>query len=227
MVCGSQYNQRYYCKRRTQMIKTNPYKLNWVVIAILIIYWSVCAALYPLLPDQVPAHWNLHFEIDRYSDRAIAALGTPLLPLGIYLLLTLLPRLDPCKENYEKFATSFEIIKLTIVFIPLLIALAYPIKFDLVIKIMLSLLFIILGNHMGKIRYNHFVGIRTPWTLSDEQVWNKTHRFAGKAMVIGSIVSISSVFAPPIIDFIILLSGLLVPLLLSSLYSYQLYKRNK
>lgn len=212
-------------------MKNNGTKLNWMIVVVLLLFWGICASFYPSLPEQVPTHWNFKGEVDGYSHKAVAAFILPLLPLAIYLLMTFLPKIDPKRENYQKFGTSYEIIKMSVVIlmagtslISILAGKGYNINVTLIMRIAMPMLFIVLGNFMGKIRFNYFTGIRVPWTLASETVWNKTHRFAGKAMVIGGLIALLGVFAPPIIGMIILFSGIFVPMIISIIYSYFAYK---
>lgn len=209
-----------------------PVKFSWVTIVILISYWLFCASFYPSLPEQVPTHWNIRGEVDDYSHKAIAALVMPLLPLGIYILMTITPKIDPKKQNYHKFSSAYEKIMMAIVvimmgitFITLVNALGYNVNVSLFVRVTIPLFFIFMGNYLGKVRFNYFMGIRVPWTLANEEVWNKTHRLGGKLMVVGGLISLLSVFTPPTAGFIIMMAGIFLPLITSVIYSYFLYSK--
>lgn len=213
------------------MLKTHTSKPSWLVLFVLIVFWAGCASLYQILPDQVPSHWNVHGEIDGYSPKAVSAFVLPLIPLVIYLLLTFLPNIDPRRENYHKFASSYKVITLAITGFmvvvnaaTLLPALGYNIHVDVIMQSLLPLLMIILGNYMGKIRPNYFVGIRTPWTLDDDENWHRTHRFAGKAMVLGGLFAFTGLLFSATTSFVIVMSGIFIPLVAATGYSYWLYK---
>lgn len=205
--------------------------LNKFTLALLVVYWLICASFYPSLPDQVPTHWNLQGQVDGYSHKVVAAFIMPALPLFIYVFMTIIPKLDPKRENYQKFAATYEKIRLSIValmgiftLLPLLSALGYDIDVSLLVKIILPFLFIIIGNYMGKIRFNYFTGIRVPWTLASEEVWNKTHRLGGKLMVAGGFIGLLSAFAPPTYGFVILMAAIFAPLVIAIGYSYLLFR---
>lgn len=207
-------------------------KFNWIVVLMLVGFWGICASFYPSLPDQVPTHWNIQGEVDGYSHKSVTSLIMPLLPLAIYVLMTITPKIDPKRQNYTKFGPSYDRIKNLIVIImvgvtllPLLAALGYNIKVDLLIRIFIPVLFIAIGNYMGKIKHNYFIGIKIPWTLASEEVWNKTHRLGGKLMVAGGIFALAGVFAPPTVGFIMVMVGIFVPLILSMVYSYLEYRK--
>ncbi|MCL4514372.1 MAG: SdpI family protein [Firmicutes bacterium] len=160
----------------------------------------VALALYPTLPDRIPIHWNIRGEIDGWSSRS----GVFIMPagiIGLYLLFLVLPLIDPRRENYPKFQSTYRILRWTFVIfmtalggITLAAARGVPINISFVVPVMVSVLFIIFGNLMGRIRYNWFVGIRTPWALSSEDVWRLTHRVAGRAWVIGGLISLVGAF---------------------------------
>lgn len=211
---------------------SNGIKLNRRTLFLLLAFWLGCALLYPKLPAQVPIHWNIHGEVDGYAHKAVAAFILPLLPLFIYVLMTVTAKIDPQQKNYEKFTNSYYKIRMALVLLMVgivllteLAALGYPINIDLVIRILMPILFIFLGYQMGKIRHNYFIGIRTPWTLANEQVWVKTHRFGSKLMVAGGIFALAGIFFSPPIGFAILMAGILLPALIATIYSYLLYSR--
>lgn len=214
------------------MESNNKIKLNWITVGILLLFWAGCASLYPSLPDQLPSHWNIQGEVDNYSHKSIVALVMPLLPLGIYIFMTIVPKIDPKRENYVKFSSSYEKIRLATVavmvlvtLLPILVALGYNIDISLLMRIVIPILIIILGNYMGKVRHNYMVGIRLPWTLANEEVWNKTHRFGGKLMVIGGLFSLLGIFTSPSISFILVMSGIFIPLVASTIFSFLAYRK--
>jgi uncharacterized membrane protein len=153
--------------------------------------WSVAAAAWRFAPDRLPVHWNLAGEVDRYGGKVEGLLLLPLLVTALYPLLLLLPRIDPGRANYATFADVYTLIRLSITamlaFVYACILLAsfgYHVDMGLLIPLAVGILFCILGNVMGKIRPNWFVGVRTPWTLSSRDSWNKTHRLAGRLFVV-------------------------------------------
>lgn len=182
-----------------------PYKTNksHEAIIILLLIASAVASyfFYQRFPEQVATHWNYEGEVDGYSSRAFAAFFFPCLAIGIYLLMTFLPLVDPRKERYADFSKAYNVLRLslTILMIALygiisLNGLGYKVPVGLIMPIGIGLLFIIIGNFLPKVKRNWFVGIRTPWTLSSEDVWNKTHRVSGKLFVIGGILMMLMVF---------------------------------
>lgn len=175
----------------------NILKKDWAIIIIILLGFAVGAYFYRLLPERVPIHWNAKGQIDGYGNRFWGAFGLPLVNLGMYLLFLALPYIDPKKKNYDKFKSTYQYFKyiFTIFFfgfyiVTLLIAMNSINNKPLLIQIMISLIFILIGNVMGRLKNNYFMGIRTPWTLANDEVWKKTHRMAGPLWVIGGIFNI-------------------------------------
>lgn len=214
-------------------VTKETFKKDLPIILLILLMFISGIIVYPFLPEKVPAHWNIKGEIDRYESKLWGAFGIPLLVLGIYLGLLYLPYIDPKRENYPKFEGVYKIIRYTFViifsliyFTILYIALGGP--ENLVPKIVpavLGILFIVLGNYMPRIKYNWFVGVRTPWTLFNEEVWRKTHRFSGFLFVIAGIFMLISSFLPPYINFFLGIGGVLIATILSVLYSFLIYKK--
>lgn len=133
--------------------------------------------VYPSLPQQLLIHWNIHGAFDGYANKSIpAALLFPLITLGIYLLMMLLPYIDPKCDNYAQFATAVHFIRLAFtrffLFLFVIVTMSSLGYFLLIGKLKpgaVALPVIIIDNFMGKIRYNYFIGIRLPWTLGRSQ----------------------------------------------------------
>ena len=172
-----------------------------LAIGLIIILGSLIASviLYPTLPEEVPIHWNINGEVDNYGSKALAAFLMPAMMLGLLGLFALLPKLDPARFEVLNFKRTFGFITVLVVGLLGYIH-GYMLwgAFNLEIsssKWLLGgvLLFIAaLGNVLGKTRRNFWIGIRTPWTIADERVWNETHRFGGRAFVGAGIFGVLS-----------------------------------
>ncbi|MEG6615426.1 SdpI family protein [Peptococcaceae bacterium 1198_IL3148] len=210
-------------------------KISWITIILLLTFWGICASFYPSMPEQVPTHWNIKGEIDGYSHKAVATLIMPLLPLGIYLLMIIIPKIDPKKESYRKFSASYEkiclatvLIMVGVVTMSLMAGLGYKVNISLIMRILLPIFFIYLGNYMAKIKHNYTLGFKTPWTLASEVVWKKTHRLGSKLMVAGGLVALLGLLASPTVGFVIMMAGILVPTIITTIYSYVIFaQQNK
>jgi uncharacterized membrane protein len=168
---------------------------RWLGLLLTAAAAAVSIWAYPRLPDTVPTHWNLRGEPDGYGSRLVAALVLPAVLLGLTGLFQILPRIDPRGANYARFHdTYWRLINgvlgfLLVLHVTLLaIALGAPVDITRVITVGGGLLFVLVGNYLGRVESNWFLGIRTPWTLSSEAVWRKTHRTAAWLFVTGGIV---------------------------------------
>ena len=205
-------------------------KKEWLPILFIIADIIVAIVLYPSLPDRIPTHWGINGQINGWGQKNVAIFGILSLIIGMYALLSVIPTFDPKKHNYEKFGKFYGIIKtgLTIFFsiifgLSLAAAMKIDIQMDKTMTILLGILWIFMGNYMFSIKQNWFVGIRTPWTIEDEEVWNRTHRLAGKLWVGGGVLILISSFVYPPAGFAIIMITGLIPVV----YSYVIYKKKQ
>ncbi|MDH4262422.1 MAG: SdpI family protein [Spirochaetia bacterium] len=206
-------------------------KQNKFIIMLSIVSAAATAMIYASLPEQIPLHWGINGQIDRYGPRAAIFL-TAVLPLAMYGLFLMIPKIDPRKDSYEKHAGAYSAIVMPIIlfmiglhWITIGFSLGYNIDIVFVVKLAAGLLFMILGNYLPVIRHNYTLGIRTPWTLSDEKVWTKTHRAGGYIFVISGLIwAAFSFFNQPWV-FYFLIGEILVSVLGVFVYSYMLFRR--
>lgn len=158
---------------------------------------------YKRLPDQLPMHFDVHGNVDRFGKK-VNALGS-LACLGLFLPLALgaVRHIDPRKSNYERFLNAFGMIRLILAVVldlmlvaVVLYGLGYKINITNYARVGIGLVFIITGNYMPQVKDNFFVGIRTPWTLSNSEVWRRTHRLGGRIWVVTGLVLVLSAFLP-------------------------------
>lgn len=179
---------------------------KWIPLLIVAAAVIASAVVYPRLPERIPTHWELSAHPsgtvptpNGWSSRLWGAWALPVFLLGMWALVIILPKIDPRGSNYAKFGGTFEGIIVSIMLfmlgmhiIILGAALGYPVAMDRVFPVGLGVLFIVIGNLLPRARPNWFVGIRTPWTLSSDRVWEKTHRFGGHVFVVAGILMILS-----------------------------------
>ncbi|KJS23295.1 MAG: integral membrane protein [Clostridiaceae bacterium BRH_c20a] len=209
------------------------FKKEWPYLLFLVIPLVAAFLVYPYMPDMVPTHWNTQGEVDRYSSREFGTFFLPLLNIVLYVLFIVLPHLDPKRANYEKFLGSYRLIRYTthiffvfVFAITVFASLGYSVDIGLWVSLGVSLLFIVMGNIMGRVRHNYFVGFRYPWTLANEEVWRKTHQIGSKAMVLGGIIALIGVLLTENnARFIVLMSGIFIPTIFTTIYSYLVYKK--
>jgi len=207
---------------------SRKYYLIGIVLTALVAIATV--AVYPRLPDFVPSHWNLHNQPNGYSHKYMLFVFGPGFMVGIMLLMRALPWLSPKNFEVDSFRSSYLQIMLMLVcmfayFQGLLIwgALGHSMDVGRAIIGGACLLFALLGNLMGKIRRNFYIGIRTPWAIANERVWNATHRFAAKTLVIGGLIGV--LLTAIGVDGWPLLALLLAAALIPAIYSLVFYKQ--
>lgn len=202
------------------------------VVALLAAGFSLWA--YPRLPATVPTHWNFRGDPDGYSSRLLAAILLPVILFVMTLVVQVLPKIDPKARNYPKFRGTYWLLMngILVLFgvlhvIVLANGLGAPVPVGRVIPAALGLLLLLLGNYLGRVEPNWFLGIRTPWTLTSDTVWRKTHRTAGWLFVLGGVFLIvmgvvRGGIAVPIFIVTVVLVGL-VPVV----QSYVLWRREQ
>src|SRR5579875_2396400 len=206
---------------------------NRVIIAIIVVQIIIALVSYPFLPALVPMHWNISGQIDSYAPRWVSMLLFPGMSIGIYLLMRVLLWLGPNISSSGQRA-NLRVVNLIIIAVLLFmllvqivttaIALGFPIDMAFVMNLALSLLLIFLGNYMGKQRRNFRVGIRTPWTILNETVWERTHRLGGWLFVLAGLIGLVTTFIPPL-RFWGVMSALFAVIVILVVYSYIEYER--
>jgi len=203
-----------------------------LVIAAMAIALSVWA--YQSLPPTVATHWNLRGEPDGFSGRLMAVLIGPLVILFLTLFFNVLPRFDPRRQNYAKFLGTYwlfanAVIAFMLIAHVLVLAtgLGYSVKIDRLMPISIGVLLIFLGNYLTRIEPNWFIGIRTPWTLSSDTVWRKTHRTGGFVMVLAGLAVAATAFLPHAMLLPLVIAALVVAVGTPLVQSYILWKREQ
>lgn len=204
---------------------------DWPLWLLILITWTFNALIYPRLPAKLPTHWNVAGQVDQYTAKLAALLVFSLLPALIYALMRFLPRLDPRRENYVYFQGFYNLLVYLLCtflvilnYVVVLYALGYRVPVSTIVPVAVSGLFILTGNSLTRVRPNYFVGIRTPWTLADPTVWQRTHRVGGRLMVAGGIAGLLGSFAGRY-AFAIFLTAVLGSTVITIAYSYYLYTK--
>ena len=205
-------------------LKRDIFSLVVLAAASIFILW-----IYSGLPDQIPINWGMSGEVDGYMSKPLGAFWGILAGIGIYLFFYLQLVIDPLRENYERFEDKYWLIRdlMVVLFVGtnlygIFWALDY-IREPSIIIALISILFIVLGNYMPTFKRNWFLGIKTPWTLSSEESWNKTHRLGGKLFIATGLIGLAEA---------LFLSGnrlfggaAIVTAVVSFGYSYLIYRR--
>jgi uncharacterized membrane protein len=209
------------------------WRVELVQLLIIAAMFGLGAWSWPHVPDRLPVHWNLQGEVDRWGGKFEGLFLLPLITLGLYLLLLIVPLLDPGRRNYQNFAKAYGVIRIAMVLfmaflygMTILAAFGYEFNSTTVVLGAMSVLFVVLGNFMGKIRPNWFVGVRTPWTLSSKLSWDKTHRLAGWLFVLmgATFALLAGVPTGWMFAVVMTINGL--SLLWMVVYSYLVYRHD-
>ena len=207
---------------------------KWIPLFIVVAAIVASAAVYQRLPETIPTHWDVNGQVNGWSSRAFGAWITPVLLLGLWALVRILPAIDPRGANYAKFGGAFEaIIESLMLFLlamhilVLRAGLGQSAPMQRVVPIGVGFLLIVVGNLLPRMRPNWFIGIRTPWTLSSDRVWEKTHRFGGRVFFAGGILIVLSAFASPRAASIALVTVVVLAAAAVLIYSYAEWKREQ
>jgi len=204
------------------------------LIAIVLLPFLYLAYIWNQLPEKVPMHWNIKGEIDRYGDKIELIIIPILLPLLVYVIFLVVPKIDP-KNNLNKMGNKLHTIKVLLTTFMSILALfiIYSAKNQSFtnpnyIVLLIGILYIILGNYFKTIKANYFIGIRTPWTLENETVWKETHKLGGKMWFIGGIIVVlTSLILDKKPNFIIFLIITGIITIIPIVYSYIIFKKEK
>ena len=155
--------------------------------------------LYKYLPDRLPIHWNMAGEADNFAPKPFAVFGLPVFLALFHLICHIGASVDKRRENYSKALdamTYWFIPALSLILCPmtLLASKGVDVRIEVIVPCLIGLMLVFIGNYLPKCKPNSTMGIRIPWTLKNEENWNKTHRLAGKLWIVGGIVSIICTF---------------------------------
>ncbi|MEB2289923.1 hypothetical protein CN330_10555 [Priestia megaterium] len=208
-------------------MKKHVFPLSITVLTL--VAWLIAL---PHLPATMPIHWGANGEADGFATKINAMILTVGIMVLIYFIIAFVPRIDPRKENYKYFSKTYNIVLNAVLLLfffvnmsTILQGLGYNVPMSYIAPIMAGLVFIIIGNYLQRVRSNYFMGIRTPWTLSNETVWKKTHRLSGKIFFIGGLLILISAFLPDGYKSVIMWGSIVLCVAVPYLYSYLAYKK--
>jgi uncharacterized membrane protein len=228
----------------------------WAGGLLVVLTEAVTMVLYSQLPERIPTHWNIHNQVDRYGDRWTALVIIPAIMLFIMAMMAALPWLSP--RNFEvnggegdggeanggrtngsqrsgRRPVYLQIMVVILAFMAyvhfqmLAAALGKHVNFGQGIVGAICALFAVIGVLIARVRRNFFVGVRTPWTLANERVWEATHRFAAKTFLAGGLAGLILAFLTrsPLPAVAVLAVGGMAPVIYSLVYYKQLQRRGE
>ena len=206
-------------------------KSELYILLIILLSFAIGVYFYPQMPDRIASHWNIQGQVDGYISRFWGLFLMPFVSVGMLMLFLLIPKIDPMKANIEKFRKYFDnfIILITaFLFYIYLLTIFWNInlRFNMVQMMVpaLGLLFYYCGILMENSKRNWFIGIKTPWTLSSDKVWEKTHKIGGKLFKIMGIVSLLAIYFQNYAFFFVIFSVIGVSIY-TVIYSYIEYRK--
>jgi uncharacterized membrane protein len=202
-------------------------------LGFILISFVIAVYLYPTMPDKMASHWGTAGETNGYSSKLFGLFGLPIISVILLLILIWIPKLPPLKENiqkFEKYYDGFIVVFMSFFFYVYLLTIFSNLNIEFNMGMMLlpavSLLFYYLGILIENSKRNWFIGIRTPWTLSSDIVWDKTSKRGGLLFKISGWIALFGVVIPKYTIFF-----MLIPLLISSIYiiiySYLEFKKQE
>ena len=205
---------------------------KWYPALLVAVTMIAAAIVYPRLPDRVPTHWNFRGEVDGYGPKWVSTWLIPVVILGLWGLLRLLPTIDPRRANYAKMEGTYELlvnVALTILAAIQFTLLAATLGMTSAVPRLLPAIFgvalIVLGNALPRARPNWWFGIRTPWTLSNDRVWERTHRVGGYLIAVAGLLIVGASLLPLAFTGAIIGAVVGVAAVASVVYSYVVWRQ--
>lgn len=203
-----------------------------IVLSLIAIAIVAGLLLWNQLPEQMASHWNVNDQADGFTSKFWGVFLMPLVAVGMFGLFMVIPNIDPHKANIEGFRSAFNVfIVLIVTFllyvhaITLLWNLGYQnFKFSQALLPSFGLLFLFMGYILKQAKRNFFIGIRTPWTLSSDSVWDKTHQLGGNLFLLIGAFTFAGSFFGGVTAFWLFFAPLIASVLFLVIYSYVLYR---
>lgn len=202
------------------------------ILSILFISCVIILALilYPELPERVPTHWNAAGEIDGYMNKPWGVIVLPLTAVFAFLLMKVVPRISPPIRDEDRFRNALSLFQVVMVgflcgvsILALLAANGVAVRMAEWVSAGVAVLFFVIGVILPKVGPNYFMGIRTPWTLASEEVWDRTHRHAGPLFMLAGFVFLFGAFLNVSIGWFI--GSILLLVLWLVVYSYLIHRQ--
>lgn len=202
-----------------------------IILGIISLSFIIAIYLYPQMPDKMASHWNTQGQVDGYMSRFWGLFLMPIISIGLLFLFILITKIDPLKENIKKFRKYFDgfiVLMIAFLFYVYLLTVFWNLglRFNMAQLMIpaLGILFYYCGILVENAKRNWFIGIRTPWTLSSEAVWDKTHKIGGKLFKIAGIITFLVIFFPKYAIFFVIISVISV-VVYPIVYSYFEYQK--
>ncbi len=207
---------------------------KWIGIACIALMGMASALAYGHLPDTVPTHWNINGEVDGYASRLSSVLFMPVVAALVLALMRVLARFDPISQHestgaYLQIASNGIAAFLLVVHVAVLgIGIGLRLNVVQIVALAEGALLALIGNTMGRLRRNSWAGIRLPWTLTDAEVWRRTHRVGARAFVLaGVVIMLAALILNGKFMFTVVMVAVLGAAVFTVAYSYRLALRKR
>ena len=185
--------------------------------------------LWNKLPEQVPFHWDINGNVDNWASKSVAVFAMPALMLVMQWLCVFVSTADPKSANYNR--KSFQLVLWICPILSFVLntfiycaALGQSLPIETIMPLFMGALFTVIGNLMPKMKQTYTMGIKLPWTLNNEENWNKTHRFAGKLWVAGGVVTLATAFLGNFWIYIVIIALMCI---IPTIYSYLYFRKQQ
>ena len=206
----------------------NIRKSEIIILGIILLSFTVGIYFYPQMPEKMASHWNAKGQVDGYMSKFWGLFLMPLISVGLFLLFIAIPKIDPNIEKFRKYYDGFVILIIVFLFYLYLTTIFWNIgiRFSMIqlLAPAFGILFYYCGILTENAKRNWFIGIRTPWTLSNDVVWEKTHKIGGKLFKAAGVVAFIGIFFQNYALFFILVPVISVAVY-TIIYSYVKYQK--
>jgi uncharacterized membrane protein len=204
---------------------------TWITLGIILLSFGIGAYFYPQMPEQMASHWNMAGEVDGYMPKWLALFLMPMISVGMFIIFLIVPKIDPLNVNIDKFRKQYEnfmIILFSFLLYLYLLTIFWSLNYSFnMIQLLapaFALIFFYSGVLIENAKRNYFIGIRTPWTIDNEKVWDKTHKMGSWLFKITGIIALLGIVLPDYGLYFILFPVVLVALY-TMIYSYLVYRK--
>lgn len=205
---------------------------NIISILSTLAFGAYVAWIYPRLPDPMPTHWNAAGQVDDFTPKVVGAPLLVAIPLFIFVVFKLIPVISPRGFRTESFTNVLNILMTASVVFGCVIgfgvaraSLDPSIDMLTFVYVAVGFLLVVIGNFLGKVRKNFFLGIRTPWTLASDEVWAKTHRLGAWCFVVAGMFMAIMGVAMPASSMTLVITVVVIITLIPVVYSFVAYRR--
>lgn len=213
------------------MIRENKGRLIWSSIVIMLPI-LIGLLLWNQLPDRIATHWDTQGVANGWSSKAFTVFALPCILLILHWVCVLASNADPKWKNYPAKMLSIVLwicpaISVIMMIFVYGVALGLDLKMERIMPLLVGAMFVVVGNYLPKCKQSYTMGIKLPWTLHDEENWNRTHRMAGKLWVGVGVLAMFSALLPSKSIFIVFMLILSVAVIVPTVYSYLLFKNKE